>query len=329
MLHSLPACLLLAGAAALSSPALAQDTAPLPEASATPEGATLSTEAAPAATDSSAEDPANADQTPLRAAPWTVTASAGVSNRDDGPDGSWQSLSLTRQIGRGYVRGGLMRYHGTLIQAYTALPSDYYVATLGAGGNFDNWVVDGWASYGRQDYGRITTERGSRESTGAKSSGYYALGGDFGRIFPLSPRWFVTPTVVGSYAEGRLLRPAPEFADLVDLETREPTWTLGSTVRIDHAFGKNADHYIGASVSRNWTSNAVSEVTRGQFEGLENVPRSGLLDSQHTADGWWEVGVSANMKLTDRLHLDLYASRSFDALAGNTTAGGISLRQSF
>lgn len=262
-------------------------------------------------------------------APWTVTLSAGISNRDDGPDGSWQSLSLTRQVGRGYVRGGLMRYHGTLIQAYTALPSDYYVGTLGAGGNFDNWVVDGWASYGRQEYGRISTAWGSRESTGAKSSGYYALGGDFGRILPLSPRWFVTPTLVGSYAEGRLLRPAPDFTGLVDLETREPTWTLGGTMRIDHAFGRNADNYAGLSLSRNWTSNAVSQVTIGQFQDLAQVPRSGLLASQHYSDAWWEVGASANMKLTDRLHLDIYASRSFDALAGNTTSAGISLRQSF
>lgn len=266
---------------------------------------------------------------PPLSAPWTITASAGVSSRDDGPDGSWQALSLTRQLGRGYVRGGLMRYQGTLTQAYTALPSDYYIATLGAGGNFDNWVVDGWASYGRQDYGRITTGRGSRESTGAKGSAYYALGGDFGRILPLSSRWFVTPTVVGSYARGRLLRPAPEFAGLIDLETREPTWTLGSTVRIDHAFGRNADHYAGLSVSRNWTSNAVSQVTVGQFEDLADVRHSGTLPSQHHSDAWWEVGASANMKLTDRLHLDLYASRSFDALAGNTTSAGISLRRSF
>ncbi len=305
--------LLAAGLAALfaASTARAQD-APADDAD-LPEAET----AAPAAT-----------ETP-KPTPWTVTLSAGISNRDDGPDGSWQSLSLTRQVGRGYVRGGLMRYHGTLIQAYTALPSDYYVGTLGAGGNFDNWVVDGWASYGRQEYGRISTAWGSRESTGAKSSGYYALGGDFGRILPLSPRWFVTPTLVGSYAEGRLLRPAPDFTGLVDLETREPTWTLGGTMRIDHAFGRNADNYAGLSLSRNWTSNAVSQVTIGQFQDLAQVPRSGLLASQHYSDAWWEVGASANMKLTDRLHLDIYASRSFDALAGNTTSAGISLRQSF
>jgi len=305
--------LLAAGLAALfaASAARAQDAsvddADLPEAEA----------AAPTATEAP------------KPAPWTVTLSAGISNRDDGPDGSWQSLSLTRQVGRGYVRGGLMRYHGTLIQAYTALPSDYYVGTLGAGGNFDNWVVDGWASYGRQEYGRISTAWGSRESTGAKSSGYYALGGDFGRILPLSPRWFVTPTLVGSYAEGRLLRPTPDFTGLVDLETREPTWTLGGTMRIDHAFGRNADNYAGLSLSRNWTSNAISQVTLGQFQDLAQIPRSGLLASQHYSDAWWEVGASANMKLTDRLHLDIYASRSFDALAGNTTSAGISLRQSF
>ncbi|WP_454796641.1 autotransporter outer membrane beta-barrel domain-containing protein [Novosphingobium lindaniclasticum] len=321
------ACLLCAGLAAAWWPgsAAAQETTTAQDTAAAPAPELASTDATSQA---ASADPADtAPSQPVD--PWTITLSAGLSNRDDGPDGSWQTLSLTRQIGRGYVRGGVMRYHGTLIQADTALPSDYYVGTLGAGGNFDNWVIDGWASYGRQVYGKISTDWGSRQSSGARSSAYYALGGDFGRIFPLSPRWFVTPTIVGSYAQGRLLRPAPTGTGLVDLETREPTWTLGSTVRLDHAFGENGDHYAGISLSRNWTSNAVSQVKVGQFESLEEIPRSGLLDSRHYSDGWWEVGISANMKLADRLHLDLYASRSFDALAGNTISGGISLRKAF
>lgn len=263
--------------------------------------------------------------------PWSFALAAGASNRDQGSDGSWQSLALTRQIGRGYLRGALMRYHGTLLQANTALPSDYLVGTIGAGGNFDNWVVDGWISYGHQDYGRITSDSGSapRDSTGASGSRYYSVGGDFGKVIPLAARWFATPTATVSYAHGRLLHPAPDGTGLVDLETDEPTWSSAATLRVDHAFGQNANQYVGLSVARAWTSNALSEVVVRDYHDVAYAARTGLLPARHTADGWWEVGVTANMRITDSLGIDLYATRSIGAIAGNTTSAGISLRRSF
>jgi hypothetical protein len=294
--------------AAAPSPALAQDEA---AASADPLSV-ASAEPAPA----------------LPAEPlWTAAVSAGISARDDGPDGSWGSLSLTRRIGRGYVRGSLMRYHGTLLQADVALPSDYTVGTIGAGGNFDNWVLDGWASYGRQDYGRIsaaaTNGGGSRSSTGAKNSPYWALGGDFGRVVPLGSGFYLTPTVAASFADGRLLRPAPTGSGLTDLETDEPTWSTNAAVRIDHAFGPSGVHYAGLSISRNWTSNGVSalRLRRGE-QGFE-------LDSKHYADGWSEAGATASMKLGRDLYLDLFATRSIGLDAGNITAAGMTLRKAF
>lgn len=259
---------------------------------------------------------------------WTATASAGIAARRGGPDGSWQSLALARRVGNGYVRGTVMRYHGTLVQSDAALPSDYVVGTVGAGGNFNNWVADGWASVGQQDYGRISTSAGTRASTGAKSSGYYAFGGDFGRIVPIGNRWYITPTVAVSYAHGKLLRPAPTGSEGIDLETREPTWSASTAVRIDHAFGRMADHYAGVMVSRNWTSNGVSElVLELPEDGFAALPTH--LQSRHQADGWTELGVTANMRLTGTLHLDLFATRGFGAKAGNTTSAGVSLRKSF
>jgi len=259
---------------------------------------------------------------------WTLAASAGVSSRDDGPDGSWQTLALTRRLGRGYVRGSMMRYNGTLQQSDAALPSDYYVGTLGAGGNFDNWVVDGWMSYGRQRYGKISTASGSRSSTGAKGSDYYAVGGDFGRVVPLGSRFYLTPTVAASFASGKLLRPAPTGSDQIDLETDEPTWSGNATMRMDYAFGAARSHYIGLSISRNWSSNGVSAL-RVRPSGDGDGTPAFALDSKHYADGWSEIGTSANMKLGRNLYLDLFATRSFGALAGNVTAAGVGLRKSF
>lgn len=324
MTHPLAAGLAAALLPATACPALAQDTASLPAAEAAPiEEVGAQTASEPA----SAADQPSTPQEPVR--PWSVALAAGISNRDDGPNGSWQSAALTRQIGRGYVRASLMRYHGTLLQADTALPSDYLVGTIGAGGNFDNWVVDGWLSYGRQDYGRISTDTGKRESTGAQSSPYYSIGGDFGRVVPLGNRFFLTPTMTMSYAHGRLLHPAPEEAGVIDLETEEPTWSSAATLRIDHAFGSEGKQYVGLSIARAWTSNAVSEVLVRSYEDAIQAAMTGVMPARHISDGWWEVGATANMRITDSVSLDLYATRSFDALAGNTTSAGLSLRKSF
>lgn len=258
---------------------------------------------------------------------WSATVSAGISARDGGPDGSWGSLSLTRRLGRGYLRGSLMRYHGTLLQADVALPSDYTVGTIGAGGNFENWVVDGWASYGRQDYGRISTAAtnggGSRLSTGANGSDYRAIGGDFGRITPLGPGFYLTTTVAASFADGRLLRPAPTGSGLADLQTDEPTWSTNAVLRIDRAFGPSGVHYAGLSISRNWTSNGISalRLRRGE-QGFE-------LGSKHYADGWSEAGATASMKLSEHVNLDFFATRSIGLDSGNITAAGMTLRKAF
>jgi len=280
-----------------------------------------------------ASTPPPAETDPAAAPLWAIAVSGGISARDDGPDGNWQTLSLTRRLGRGYVRGTVMRYHGTLLQADTALPSDYYVATLGAGGNFGNWVVDGWASYGRQDYGRISTTAStgvstSRASTGAKGSDYYALGGDFGRVVPLGGNFYLTPTIAASFANGRLLRPAPSETTFDDVETGEPTWSANATMRVDYAFGATHSHYVGLSFSRNWTSNGVSAL-RLHREQQANGSYVFNLDSKHYADGWFEAGASTSMRLTDTVYVDLFGTRSFGVMAGNITTAGITLRKSF
>lgn len=284
------------------------------------------------ATEATPPEPVTPEPAPAPAPepPWSLSASAGIGARDDGPDGTWRAIALTRTVGRGYLRAGLMRYHGTLLQADVALPSDYTIATLGAGGNFNNWVVDGWASYGRQDYGKISTSAGSRPSNGSRHSDYWALGGDFGRIFALGGNWYLTSTVTGSFASGKLLRPAPTGSGLPDLETAEPTWSANASLRIDHAFGPAQSHYAGLSISRNWTSNGISALqlaSIGSGSGVGDLPDH--LDSKHYADGWFEAGATASMKLADRIHLDMFGSRSFGVTASNVTTAGVSLRKAF
>lgn len=279
---------------------------------------------------SQSEDaPAGGDTAPAAPLPlWTATLSTGIGARDNAPDGTWQALTLQRQIGRGYLRASAMRYHGTLVQADAALPSDYLIATLGTGANIGNWVFDAWASYGIQDYGQISTESGSRASTGATSSRYYSAGADFGRILTVAPHWYLTPTVTAAYAHGQLLRPAPEGSGLTDLETSEPTWSATATLRLDHAFGASRQNYLGLVASRNWSSNGISELFFSLPDEDDGRPPT-HLDSRHHPDSWFEAGATANLKVTQNLYLDLFATRSFGVASGNTTSAGLSLRRKF
>ncbi|WP_260924906.1 autotransporter outer membrane beta-barrel domain-containing protein [Novosphingobium sp. 9] len=279
--------------------------------------------------DGQIEVPAASDNSNTAAPLWSAEASGGISQRDDGPDGSWQTLSLSRQVGKAYVRAGFMRYRGTLVQSDTALPSTYYVGTLGAGGNFHNWVTDVWGSFGIQDYGRISSSLGSRDSTGAKSSDYEAFGADFGKIIPFAKLWYLTATVTGSYAHGKLLRPAPDYSGLTDAETDEPTWSASGTLRLDRAFGNHAENYVGLSVTRAWSSNAVSDIRYSSTEYATATSFATLISSNHIADSWFEVGASTNLQVTHRLYLDLFATRSFEAKSGATTSVGITLRRAF
>ena len=306
--------------------AAATAAAPL-SANAQEQSATADASADTSATTSSDAQAKNSETAAPSPAPlWTATASAGVSARDDGPDGTWQALSLTRRMGRGYLRGAVMRYHGTLVQTDTALPSDYFVATLAGGGNFHGWVTDGWISLGRQDYGRISMSEGSRASSGAKGSTYFATGGDFGKVLTLGSSWYLTPTVTATYAHGKLLRPAPAGTDYTDLETDEPTWSANAALRIDHAFGSRKNDYVGLSIARNWTSNAVSAV---RPEVVDDETGTLALTSKHYSDFWFEVGATANMQVTPTIHIDVFATRGFGMLSGDTTSGGIALRKSF
>ena len=267
-----------------------------------------------------------ADTSTIDVLPWTATLSAGMSKREGGSDGSWQAISLSRAVGQGYVRAGIMRYHGTLVQTDTALPSDYYVATLGAGGNFGGWVLDGWASYGVQDYGRVSGDAGSRESDGAKSSGYYAFGGDFGRVLTLGQNWYLTPTVAASFANGKLLRPAPgPYAH--DIQTAEPTWSANATLRLDRALA-GGKHDLGLTFSRNWTSNGVS-LLQAHAQTDATGATTYDFDSDHRPDWWYELGATASFSLSARFKADLYVSHSFGVLAGDQTSGGLSLRRLF
>lgn len=116
---------------------------------------------------------------------WVAGASGGLLACDSGPDSPCGTLPLTRYRGGSYLRGDLTAYRGTVRQIDAALPSIYYVGSIGAGGNWNDWIFDGYVSYGHQNYGQVETMAGKRDSQAGLGSPYVAAGLRAGRVFVL------------------------------------------------------------------------------------------------------------------------------------------------
>ncbi len=133
-------------AVALAGPAVAQDAAPVA-------GATT---------------PATAPADPT----WIATLSAGVLARDGDAARPFGVAGLSRKLGRGYVRVAATGFETVVTQADVVLPSSFVLGSIGAGGVFGKWFVDGAASVGRQSYGAITTPFGTRAAQRSGSAVY-------------------------------------------------------------------------------------------------------------------------------------------------------------
>jgi len=305
---------LLAAAILAASPAFAQTTA-------STGGDVVSV---PAATQEQALAVPQADNAPLPQGPqWLAEVTSGYAKRDAGPSGMFAATALNHRFGRMYGRAALTAYRSTIEQADTALPSTYLVGSLGTGGNFNNWVFDVWASWGWQHYGMIDTSQGERRSA-RHGSPYVSVGFDAGKILPLGKGFYITPTVGGTFAHDRLLRPSPNVDIWPDYESREIAWTGMASLRLDKAFGQSRQHYVGLGASWRITNNGLSILVVPPMESADQT-----FSTRHYADGWGEVTGNAGFRLTPSLRLELTATRSMKALAGNATTASGGLRLAF
>ncbi len=256
---------------------------------------------------------------------WSADVSAGVAPRDGGPTGTYEALSLRRQLGRSYVQLGAVHYNTALQQGGISVPSNYGVGTVGFGGNYDGWVLDTYASYGRQTFGAVQDDGVTRPSTGIGGSPYWGGGVSFGRMFAASPRVFLTPTASVAYAWSRLLRPVPFLSGNADLDTSEPTWTTAGRLRLDWLPGHDRKSFVGLSVGALWSNNATSQI--GGWGG--GVSGTSAPTTSHVHDIWAEVGAHASLGVSRSLRLEATATRTLGLISGNGTTVGLGLRRSF
>ncbi|MFT4027856.1 MAG: autotransporter outer membrane beta-barrel domain-containing protein [Novosphingobium sp.] len=281
-----------------------------------------------AATTSPAQVPAATDQARNEAetpSVWIAGVSGGLLDRDGGPTSPYGTLSLTRYQGNFYLRGALTAWRGTVQQVDAALPSHFYVGSLGAGGNWHDWVVDAFASYGRQDYGRVETPAGKRASQAGSGSPYRAVGIRAGRVFRPAPRWYVTPTLGLQYAETKSLRHRIDFlsGQPQDFQLREKALTGNAALRIDRTLGAQEQHYVSLSLTHYETDNGLTSWR------LTGSPGSSEVSPDPTPDSWQEIGLSGTFYVGRKLWLDTQAQRTFGAVAGDSTTLSLGLRLQF
>lgn len=255
---------------------------------------------------------------------WSAGVSGGVAPRDGAPSGTYETLSLHRQLGRSYVQLGAIHYNTTLQQGEASVTSNYNVGTVGFGGNYNNWVLDAYASYGRQSFGAIRS--GDTSRNGLSGSPYVGGGVSFGRMVALGPRVYLTPTASATYAWSRLLHPA-SGGNTNDVITSEPTWTTAGRFRLDWLPGHNRQTYLGISVAGLWSNNATSligGVAGGGYGGSYDT-----LVTRHVHDAWSEVGLHASVAVTRSLRVEATAARTLGLISGDATTVGLGVRRAF
>ncbi|MGC4250464.1 MAG: autotransporter outer membrane beta-barrel domain-containing protein [Sphingobium sp.] len=256
---------------------------------------------------------------------WIAGVSGGLLDRDGGPTSPYGTLSLTRYQGNFYLRGALTAWRGTVQQVDAALPSHFYVGSLGAGGNWNDWVFDAFASYGHQDYGQVETPAGKRASQAGSGSPYRAVGIRAGHVFRPAPRWYVTPTLGLQYAETKSLRHRIDFlsGQPQDFQLREKALTGNAALRIDRTLGTQEQHYVSLSLAHYETDNGLTSWR------LTGSPGSSEVSPGPTPDSWQEIGLSGTFYVGRKLWLDTQAQRTFGAVAGGSTTLSLGLRFQF
>lgn len=220
-----------------------------------------------------------------------------------------------------YLSASLTRFDSAVRQVDVTLPSAYAIGFLSAGTTRGPWFYDGYVSLGRQRYKSVITDLGERALTGSSHSPVHGVGADLGYVKWANPTLSVTPYASWQWIRSRALREQVTAQGPSEYETTERGSTLGGGVRIDKFFGPSRGHVASLRITRFETSNVSAALSSGVRGAIDPASRSGKR-----ADGWTELAGSVAWRLSRRVYLDLGATRTAGALAGDMTTGSVGAR---
>ena len=253
-----------------------------------------------------------------------LSATGGAMSRENDETRNYGSLAVTRKIGRGYVSASVTTFDSAVRQVDVTLPSSYTIGFLSAGATRGAWFYDGYVSWGRQHYKSLISDLGTRPIEGFDHSPVYGVGANVGYVKWMDPNWSLTPYASLQWIKSRALREQITAQGPREYETQEKGSTLGAGVRIDRFFGAARGHSASLRVTRFETSNASAALSSGVRGSADTVSNGGKQ-----ADGWTELGGSVAWRLTPRVYLDLGATKTSGALAGDMKTGSVGARVLF
>lgn len=261
---------------------------------------------------------------------WSVSASGGATLSDGGSEQPFVRFGVTRFVGEGYVRASATRFstrEGAGLAG--AVPASTWQATLAGGYRFGAVAVDGYAALGwrkfdREAYRRETGGAIEIDSTGKTASVGLTLSyeASLGENTVLVPNISVDASRV-DIARAVNVVPRGTFA-----QNERQSGTTGSIgLSLDHTFARHGGHRAGVYTAFVATSN--SAVAIRSETPLAATSLFGPQDLPGSKDSWGEYGISATLRLSRVLRLDVNAIRTAGLRGGESTSLSAGLRFRF
>lgn len=252
---------------------------------------------------------------------WMIGVSGGTISRDGDDTHADGTVSLTRRLGKDYVRLSAVRFGAAVDEGAAVQHSTYTIGFLSGGTVLGHWFVDGYAAAGIQHYGSLANPLGTQAITGSQSSGVYAGGIDGGYVKWLGSAWSLTPSLSAQYVRSQAIQYQPTPAGPQIGRINEDGITGGATLRLDRWLGADRQHDIGIYVSGLDSSNASAPLISGA-RGDQSPTMPGLRSS----DAWLEAGANASVRLSKRLYLDVAGARTVGLKSGDVTTSSVGAR---
>jgi Autotransporter beta-domain len=262
--------------------------------------------------------------------PFSISLSGGTTSLENRGDQPFASLSLTRNIGDGYVRITAMHVDSRDGEGLLgAVPAKTNIVSLGGGIGLGAISLDGYASVGWRKFAGEKFQRRTGQSIIITSNGdTAAVGASVTYDIPLGSHGFLSPFISVDYSRVDTARAivAPVIGLISRTEKQDGvTGTLGTTAT--YMFGNNQAQSVGGYAAFVTSSNTTS-YNRGTSP-IAAARALGALDVPGMKDSWGEYGATASFSLTQPLRLDLSVIRTVGFAGSESTSGSVGLRYNF
>ncbi len=261
---------------------------------------------------------------------WSAATTGGTAALDNRGDQPFIGVSLSRDVGDGYVR-----LSATHIQSrsgrglITNVPAKTDLITLSAGTSFGAASLDGYVSLGWRSFGAEAFRRQNGQSIEITSNGKTnSVGGSLTYDLTLAQHAIVSPFVSLDYSRVDTARAILlPVRGLVTQKEKQTGVTVTAGASAQRLFGTEDRHSIGL-----YAAFVSSSDTTAYSRGTSPIAAArllGALDQPGLRDSWAEYGATASLALSRPVRMDLSVIRTIGFVGAESTSGSLGLSISF